>query len=295
MTVNLKSKFVDLNTDRNRSVSIRTIALAFSLLFIFISPWEGVVNLPGIGTAAKFVGLAGAAVWVVAVVIRGQFRKPAPFHIAVYLFLLWNMVSAFWSADTNRTVLHLITWAQLFGLVLIIWDLYTSQAALLAGLQAYILGAYVAVGSAIANFLAGNPFYTPYQRFSPADETNPDGFGFILALGIPVAWYLASSISTNKLGHFFKLVNYAYIPAAFFGIALSGTRTALIAVIPGMVFGIATLSRVGRSARFVIILLLAAAIIIMLPYVETLSSFQRLGTTIDQLTAGDLTGRVSIW
>jgi O-antigen ligase len=295
MTVNLKSKFVDLNTDRNRSVSIRTIALAFSLVFIFMSPWEGVVNLPGIGTAAKFVGLAGAAVWVVTVVIRGQFRKPAPFHIAVYLFLLWNMVSAFWSADVNRTVLHLMTWVQLFGLVFIIWDLYTTRTAVLAGLQAYILGAYIAVGSAIADFLAGNAFYTPYQRFSSADETTPDGFGFVLVLGIPVAWYLASSISTNKVGYFFKLLNYAYIPAAFVGIALSGTRTAMIAAIPGMVFGITTLSRVRRSARVLIILLFAAFLFILLPYVETLSSFQRLGTTIDEITAGDLTGRTAIW
>jgi O-antigen ligase len=159
----------------------------------------------------------------------------------------------------------------------------------------YILGAYVAVGSAIANFLAGNPFYTPYQRFSPADETNPDGFGFILALGIPVAWYLASSINTNKVGYFFKLLNYAFIPAAFVGIALSGTRTALIAAIPSMVFGIATLSRVRRSARVLIILLFAAFLFIVLPYSETLTSFQRLSTTVEKLTAGDLTGRVSIW
>lgn len=295
MTVKAKSKFVDFNTDRDRSVSIRKIALAFSLVFIFISPWEGVVNLPGIGTAAKFVGLAGAAVWVLAVVIQGQFRKPAPFHIAVYLFLLWNMVSTFWSADTNRTVFHLITWSQLFGLVLIIWDLYTSRAALLAGLQAYILGAYVAVGSAIANFITGNVFYTPYQRFSSSDEATPDGFGFVLALGIPVAWYLASSISTNKVGYFFKLLNYAYIPAAFVGIALSGTRTAMIAAIPGMVFGITILSRVRRSSQVLIILLFAAFLLILLPYGGTLSSFQRLGTTIDNLAAGDLTGRVSIW
>ena len=295
MTVDLKSKSVNLNTDRSRSVSIRTIALAFSLVFIFMTPWQGVVNLPGIGTAAKFAGLAVAAVWVAAVVIQGQFRKPAPFHIAVYLFLLWNMVSTFWSADTSRTVFHLITWAQLFGLVLIIWDLYTSRAALLAGLQAYILGAFVAVGSAVANFLAGNAFYTPYQRFSSSNEATPDGFGFILALGIPVAWYLASSISTNKVGYFFKLLNYAYIPAAFVGIALSGTRTALIAAIPGMVFGITTLSRVRRPARVLLILLFVAFLFVFLPYVETLSSFQRLGTTIDEITAGDLTGRTAIW
>ena len=37
-------------------------------------------------------------------------------------------------------------------LVFILWDLYTTRSALLAGLQAYILGAYVAVGSAVNNY-----------------------------------------------------------------------------------------------------------------------------------------------
>src|SRR4030067_1178227 len=72
-------------------------------------------------------------------------------------------------------------------------------------------GAYVALSSALANFASGTAFYTFYDRFSPGD-TNPDGFGFILALGIPVAWYLAGSKSTTKMSGLLKLVNYAYIP-----------------------------------------------------------------------------------
>lgn len=296
MTVTLKSKIVDLRTERSPSISLRTIAIAFSLVFIFMTPWEGVINLPGLGTLAKAIGLAVAGVWLVVVVIRGQFRKPTIFHIAVYLFLLWNMASAFWSADFNRTVFHIMTWAQLFILVFIIWDLYTSRVTIFAGLQAYIIGAYIAIGSAIGNFLVGNAFYnTRYQRFSPADETNPDGFGFILALGIPVALYLASSTTTNKVGYFFKLINYAYIPAAFVGIALSGTRTALIAAIPGLIFGIFSLSRMRRSAQVSILLLLAISILLLLPYIEVLPSFQRLNTTVDELRAGEFTGRASIW
>jgi purine-cytosine permease-like protein len=168
-----------------------------SLVLIFIIPWEGVINLPGLGTAgsstgAKFFGLAVAAFWLATVVVTGQFRRPGPFHIMVWLFVLWNALSAFWSADVNRTVDQVATWAQLLVLVFILWDLYSTRAALLAGLQAFILGEYVAVGSAVANFLSGSVFYTHYQRFSPGD-TNPDGFGFILALGIPVelAWRLA--------------------------------------------------------------------------------------------------------
>jgi hypothetical protein len=278
---------------------VRNVALTLSLVLIFMIPWEGVFNLPGLGTgrsgtAAKFMGLAVAACWVAAVVFTGRFRKPRVFHIAVSLFVLWNALSLFWSADAGRTLVQVLTWVQLLGLVFILWDLYTTRAALLAGLQAYILGTYVAIGSAVANYFANTPFYTHYQRFGPGD-TNPDGFGFIVALGIPVAWYLAGSESTTKMSRWLKLVNYAYIPAAFLGIALSGTRTALIAAVPGMAFGLASLTRLRLQARVAIFLLLTSAIFIALPFVQPLRSFQRLSTTGAEIATGDLQGRTVLW
>jgi O-antigen ligase len=179
-------------------------------------------------------------------------------------------------------------------LVFILWDLYTTRSALLAGLQAYILGAYVAVGSAVYNYFTGKVYYTNYQRFSPG-ETNPDGFGFIMALGIPVAWYLAGSMHKSGAGRFLRFVNYVYIPAALLGIALSGTRTALLASVVGMAFGLASLTRLRLIARIAIFLLLASVILVLLPYVQTLKSFQRLGTTGTELTSGDLNNRTNNW
>ena len=273
---------------------MRTITFALSLVLIFVIPWEGVVRLSGLGTAAKLIGLVVAAFWVATVIMTGRFRKPGPFQIAVSLFVLWNAVSVFWSADLNETVAHVGSWVQLFVFVCILWDLYTTRTAVLAGLQAYVLGAYVAVGSALANYFAGSAFYTRYDRFSSGD-TNPDGFGFIVALGMPVAWHLATSKSTSKLNGLLKLVNYAYIPAALLGISLSGTRTALIAMIPALAFGLASLTRLRLAARVAIFLLLTSAILILLPQLQTLRSFQRFSTTADELTEGDLHNRTNNW
>jgi O-antigen ligase len=258
-------------------------------------PWSGVVNLPGIGTATKFVGLVVAGVWVVTVIIRGQFRKPAPFHIAVYLFLLWNMVSTFWSADVSRTIPQLITWVQLFGLVFIIWDLYSTRAAILAGLQAYVLGAYVAVGSAFADFLTGNYLDIYSQRYTSAETQSPVDYGIILALGIPMAWYLTFSLGNTKIEKFLKLVNYFYIPIALWGITLSGTRVALIVAIIGMAYGLASLSNIRLSARVTILLLFVLFVILVLPFFQTLPSFQRFGTIVSEITEGDLNNRTVIW
>ncbi|HKZ80698.1 MAG TPA: O-antigen ligase family protein [Pyrinomonadaceae bacterium] len=273
---------------------MRTIAFALSLVFIFSIPWEGVSQLPGLGSAAKALGFVVAAVWLATIIMTGRFRKPSPFHMAVLLFVLWNAVSVFWSANPHGTADQVMTWAQLLIFVFMVWDLCTTRTALLAGLQAYVLGACVALGSALANFASGKAFYTNYSRFSSGD-TNPDGFGFILVLGMPVAWYLAGLQSATRMGRLLKLVNYAYIPAAFLGIALSGTRTSLVAAIPALAFGLASLTRLRLAARVAIFLSLTAALLNLLPYVQTLASFQRFSTTAAALSEGDLNQRTYIW
>ena len=273
---------------------MRSITFKLSLVLIFVMPWEGILRFPGLGTGAKLLGIIVAAFWLATVVTTGHLRKPRPFHLIIFLFVLWNAASFFWSAGAIRTLNHLATWIQLLGLIFILWDLYTTETALIAGLQAYILGAYVAVGSAIYNFFRGNAFYTHFQRFSP-DNTNPDGFGFILVLGMPLAWYLATTPSISSKSRFWTYVNYAYIPMAFWGIALSGTRTALIASIIATLYGLIAISRVRPWIQAALILVLISTAIYSLPHLQTLKSFQRLGTTGTELTEGTLNDRTIIW
>jgi O-antigen ligase len=273
---------------------LRTIALGLSVILSFMIPWEGVIRIAGLGTGSKVMGYGLAAFWLATVVITGRLRKPRPFHIMLYLFVLWNAVSVFWSMHPGETAAHVATWVQLFLFALIWWDLYTTRTAVLAGLQAYVLGAYVAIGGAIVNYFIGYQFYTHYDRYSPG-ETNPDGFGFIMALGIPVAWYLTVSTSAMPMDRLLKLVNYTYIPAALVGIALSGTRTALIASVPAMAFGLISLTYLRLWARVAILLLLIVAILILLPHIQSLTSFQRFSTIGSELTKGDLNERTLIW
>ena len=273
--------------------AMRKHAFMLSLAFIFLIPWEG-VELPSIGAVAKYVGFLAGAVWLVTVLRSGYVRAPRAFQATVFVFTVWNALSVLWSVDPEESLGRAVTWAQLFVFVLMLWDLYTTRAAVLAGLQAYVLGAYVSVGSAFANYLSGEAFYSHYDRFSSGD-TNPDGFAFILALGLPAAWYLASSKSTSKLQRLLQVVNFSYVPAALLGICLSGTRTALIATIPAMAFGLSSLLRLERAARIAVVLLLALTLFLLLGRVETLTSFQRFSTISSELSEGDLNNRTKNW
>jgi len=140
-------------------------------------------------------------------------------------------------------------WLQTLLFVFILWDLYRTKAALLAGLQAYVFGAYTAVFGAVLNYAQTNAFYTHQDRYSLGD-TNPDGYGFILALGIPVACYLAASAEVPKV---FRFINYAYLPVAFVGIALSGTRTASVGAAIGLLYGLATLTKLKIHTRIAVV------------------------------------------
>ena len=273
---------------------VKTVAERLALIFIFLIPWEGVITLTGGTTGVALFGFLLAGVWGTLVVMRRRIRRPHPFLIVAYLFVLWSTMSVYWSVDVGTSLSQAFSWIQLFVFTYILWDLFRTKATVAAGLQAYVLGSYVAVGIAIFNFISGNPFYETYQRFAPGG-VNPDGFGFAIVLAIPMAWYLGSNADLLNGRRLLRFVNYGYIPVAFLGLALSGTRAALIAAIPGMAYGLFSLSRMNVRAKIAAFLLVAVGIGALLPFVQSLRSFQRFGTTVDEITEGDLNNRVPNW
>jgi O-antigen ligase len=270
---------------------VRKIVFGLSLILVFTIPWEGAFHLPGLGTTATVMGLIVGACWLFMIVVAGQMRRPVLFLFAVAGFVSWVALTTFWSPDPVESLGSVYLWLQTLLFVYILWDLYRTKAALLAGLQAYVLGAYTAVGGAILNYLQSNAFYTNEERYS-LGNTNPDGYGFILALGIPVACYLAASPETPR---FFRLINYGYLPVAFIGVALSGTRTASVGAAIGLLYGLATLTKLKIHTRVAVVVLLGASLFLVLPIVQPLSSFQRLGSTGIEITQGDLNGRTGQW
>jgi O-antigen ligase len=274
---------------------MRTIAFWLSLILIFMIPWENSVTIASLGTLIRVTGLLVAAFWVVTVLATGRFRKPHPFHLTVCLFVLWNVISAFWSVDVDWTVLRIQTYFQLAGLVLILWDLYTTPAALKAGLQAYVLGAYVSIGSTVANYLAGRAAsdFSSWRRYTGAG-LDANSLALILALGLPVAWHLAVSAGNSKKSDVFRLVNYAYIPPALFAILLTASRMGLLITVPAFLFILGTFTRLKLFSRALIFAALIGALFALQALVPQ-TSFDRLVTTGTSIATSDLGGRVDIW
>jgi O-antigen ligase len=273
---------------------MRTVAFWLSLILIFMIPWENGVTIAGLGTLVRVTGLFVAAFWVVTVLVTGKFRRPHPFHLAVYLFVLWNIVSAFWSLGGEETVQRIKTYFQLFGMAWLLWDLYTTSATLRAGAQAYILGAYVSIGSTLFNYFAGKEAYAFSGGRYTGSKLNAGDLALILALSLPVAWHLAVSAGDSKRSYVLKLVNYAYIPASLFAILLTASRIALFAIVPALLFIIGTFTRLKLSSRILAFAALIGALLVLQPHIPQ-SSIDRLATAGTSIAAGDLGGRMALW
>jgi O-antigen ligase len=273
---------------------VRTLAYWLSLIVIFMIPWENSVTIAGLGTLVRVMGLAASAFWVLAVLVAGRFRRPHPFHLAVGLFVLWNIASVFWSLGNEETVQRIVTYILLFGMIWLFWDLYTTPETLRAGAQAYILGAYVSIGSIFLNYVAGREAYAFSGGRYTGSGLNPGDLALILVLGLPLAWHLAVSASESKGSSILKLVNYAYIPASLFAILLTGARVALFAIIPALLYIVGTNARLKLSSRILVLVALTGSLLVLQPHIPQ-TSIDRLATASTSIATGDFGGRMSLW
>ncbi|MCB9151891.1 MAG: O-antigen ligase family protein [Caldilineaceae bacterium] len=271
---------------------MRKIAFWLSLAFIFSIPWENSVVLPGLGSIARIIGLLATASWMGKVLFKGELRRPHLFHLAMFAYIAWNAATIFWSIKPDNTFNRIETYIQLFIFSLLIWDLLDNRESLDDGLQMYILGGGVAIVSTIFIYFAGVGVRGGIRY--AASGFDPNDMGITLAIGMPMAWYLATSSRERTLGWLLRLINYAYIPGAVMAILLAASRTSLIATAPASLYVLMTFSRLRLMTRIIVFSILIYALFIIQPLIPE-SSFQRLSQTGDSIASGNLTGRVDIW
>ena len=274
---------------------MRALAWWLCVAFVFAVPWENAIHVENIGRISKALGLATVAVWAVSVAARGRLRQPGAFQKAYFLFLIWSGLSVFWSLDPSTSARGFVTYTEIFGLVLILWDLCETETDVKTCLQAYVLGAYITCFSLLVSFFTAPPERFPgHQRFQ-ALGFETDGIALILATAAPAAWYLAASPGSRRPPAV-RMLNYAYVPLALFALVLTGTRGATIASIPTALFVLWSLRRARAGTRVIAWTALLAAIAVVI-WIAPREQLSRIGTatTIADAEGGALSGRLGIW
>jgi O-antigen ligase len=276
---------------------MRKIAFWLSLVLIFILPWEDSVSINTTGSPdqaaslAKYIGFGVAGFWFWTILLEGRFRKFHLFHAFVLFFFLLNITSYLWSPDTYSTSFKVKTYAQILLLVLIFWELYQKPSEVKAGLQAYVFGGYVLIGSTILNYVNGIAAVNYEARFS-ATGVNAVELAVLLLLGLPFAWHLFSTADKQK-GLLLRIINLAYLPLSIFAAFLTGSRTGLFAVVPALIFiSWPKKANMGRLLQnFLILLVLLVVVWSFIPSSVT----ARLDTASASIGSADLGKRVPLW
>lgn len=268
-------------------MTARRVADLLLLVTIFSFPMEEVVKLPGLGTISRILGLAVFAAWAASTFTSGRTRRPAPFHTAFFALVVWVGFSTFWSLDPTASGTRLITYVQLFVLTLIVWDLCDSEESIQNAMQALIVGLWLNAANGYWNFARG--IEAEYGRFS-SSGSDANEAALLLAIGIPLALFLA----LHSTGKWIRLFNMSYVPVAVVAIALSGSRTVIIAGVAVVAY-IVTIVRKMRPATMLALLVLLIGGFTAVSLIVPASAVERSTSVGSDLSEGDLSGRTEIW
>ena len=276
------------------------IAYVVLCAFVFDLPWgEYVPQLGGL-VLGTWIGLLAVGVMALRTAVTWRRRILSPLHYWMLSLVAWSALSIFWTLDWDSTVTRVGTYLQVLAMVWLIWELAVTEGRVVGLLQAYVFGALVASIGTIYNFMTG---VTAAQLFSTIPgkivwETyrysfaylNEDDLGLVLALSIPIVFYLLVS----RKGFLVKLLCWLQLGAGFAAILLTGSRGALVAAIPGLSMLPLTVFRLPRWQRVVSLTAVACLLACSL-YLVPQSSWARILQFAQEVSGGSLTHRTAIW
>lgn len=262
---------------------------AFWLLMglVVTIPLESMLIFPGIGSFSRLIGIFVAVFGLLAIVVGKHIRKFETIQILLIVYLLWSLVTYFWSVDYVISYKSILTLSQLVFFSFLIWQFSTDEKHQQGLMSAYILGALISCLGIIFDFLHHQTY--DYFRYS-AYGFDPNDIGLTMALAIPMSWYL-SLVNKNKL---FVLLYRAIVIILFLGTVLTASRGAFIALAVSSLFIFWSIPKSGLLNKVGLIVFIAVGATLVLKFVPS-SSWERIGAIGSEISSGSLSGRLTIW
>lgn len=267
---------------------MNAIAYAALWIYVFSVPWGSVVILTsGVNVIGKLTGMTALGLALLAATINGRIRRVHPFHIAALLFVMWaGFTQMLFAHAGDQLSSKFWTYVQLLLVLWMMWEIALSRRSHQGLLLAYVLGAYLVAADTIrvSHTQAG------LMRRYAAGDADPNGVAMMLALALPMAWYLGATYRQPAL----RWLSRAYLPVGIVAIGLTGSRGGMLATIVALLIVPLSMTRLtpGRLATAIALLALAGTLAVV--YVPD-KIVQRLATTSSEVEELRLGGRFSIW
>ena len=266
--------------------------LVFGLLciLVFTIPFDDIILLPGFGTLTRLIGYATLLTAMLDVFSRGRFRSLRGTPTWVLLFVGWVGLSSTWTSSLDGTIDKLPTIIRCLGLFWLLYEYADDEDRISAFLHAYVLGAWVCIGG-IANSLLSGQFLddSDFTRYV-VSQLDPNDLAAMLAIGLPIAWYLALTHRSSPL----RWLNILYVPVSLIAVLLTGSRGGLVTISAAFLlsmWGSPTLT-LGRKTGLT---LLAALLIGGATFVVPETAWMRFSTMATEMAGGTLSYRTTLW
>lgn len=260
-----------------------------TLLFVFTVPWRNMVHLgESVGTIGRVLGIIVATFWAINVIYTRRVRMHATFAVLAGAFLLWSLLSIMWSADSAAAISDVTRYLFLVVMVVVILDVYNSEERVHLGLQSFVLGAAVGVIVLLAAFFMAGGFEGSFRRLS-VPGYNPNRFGGILAIALPLSVYLLYHQRDGL--RWLAVINGVFIPLAGFGVMLTGSRQAMVALAPTVLLLLYLGVSDGQSVLTGVVGVATIGGLLSLPFVLPERLTDRIMSIPEEITSGTLGGR----
>ena len=264
-----------------------TIAYAALWIFVFALPWENAVSvIPGTAIVTKLTGVLALAAAVGATAVSGRLRRWHPMHFVGVAFLLWAGAELFVIHSGSRLPYKYTTYAQLFAVLWIIWEIAPSWPRLTGLMMAYVLGGYVA---AVATLMLYRQQASQLKRFA-AVESDPNSLAMTLALALPMAWYLGMTYRNPVL----RWTCRGFIAAGLVAIGLTASRGGMVAATVALMIVPLTMTKLSPGKLIAAVAMLALSGALAAAYIPD-RIVQRLATTGTEVEDLSLGGRFKLW
>ena len=266
---------------------MRRIAFFTLWLFVFTIPWQNCLSLEAVGTVSQLAGIVAFLVAMFHCLSAGRLRRPGRILLLMGIFASYALLSAGWSLDPDATVSKAATIAQLVAMFWIISELVADDNDAQNLLAAYVAGSTVNVIAAFAQFASGNAGQD--LRYAAAGF-NPNDDAITLALAIPMSCFLLARARTLRA----KALFVAFLTMAPMAIALTGSRTGVLAGCVAFAVSSLGMYRMRWSRRVMLVVALAVCVWCLASLVPE-TSWARISTISQQVDSGDLNQRTAIW
>jgi O-antigen ligase len=267
-------------------IGLSQTAWALLCAFVFSIPWEKSVAAGSGSTAARLIGILAFAAGALDVLRRRSARRPNFVLLAAGLFVAWASLTWFWSVDRHATVGRVGTLAQLLGMAWLIWEECRSPKRQMQLLQAYVCGAVTASANAFWRY--GHGAQTYYRRYA-ASGFDPNDFGLVLAISVPIGLYLSL-----RMRGAWRALWLAAVAVNLAAMVLTASRAGLVATGIGLTFVLWTWREADWGQR-IGCAVLVLGLVLSLVRVAPAPQRQRLATVTREATQGTFHGRTRIW